>query len=67
MHFVYPNIVQLMAERGMGYTDLAGVLGISEPAAYRRLRGSARWQLDEIVKLCHFFDTSDMDWLFKRF
>jgi hypothetical protein len=55
-----------MAEREMGYADLAVILGISEPAAYRRLRGFAEWKLPEIIKLCHFFDISDMDWLFKR-
>lgn len=66
MKFVYPNIVSEMKKRGLDYKGLADILGISEHAVYRRLRGFAGWKLPEITKLCQCFDTFDMDWLFKR-
>lgn len=65
MRFVYPNLVQVMKERGMGYRDLAGVLSISEYAAYRRLRGFTGWKWSEIIQLCQYFDVSDTAWLFE--
>ena len=63
--FVYPNLVSIMKERGMGYKDLADVLGISEYAAYRRLRGFTGWRLPETFKLCQYFGVPDVAWLFK--
>ena len=65
MLFVYPNLVQVMEERGLGYTDLADILGISKYAAYRRLRGFAGWKLHETIHLCQYFGTSDTAWLFQ--
>lgn len=64
MLFVYPNLVKVMEERGVGYTDLADILGISKYAAYRRLRGFAGWKLHETIRLCEYFDISDAAWLF---
>ena len=66
MLFVYPNLVKLMEERGVGYTDLADILGISKYAAYRRLRGFAGWKLHETIRLCQYFEISDAAWLFSR-
>ena len=66
MHFVYPNLVQVMKDRGLSYTDLADILGISKYAAYRRLRGFAGWKLHETIHLCNYFDVSDIAWLFQR-
>lgn len=65
MLFVYPNLVQLMKERGMGYADIADILGISKYAAYRRLRGFSGWKLHETISLCQYFGTSDTAWLFQ--
>ena len=65
MRFIYPNLVRLMHERGMGYKDLAGVLSISEYAAYRRLRGFSGWRWNETIQLCQHFDVTDAAWLFK--
>ena len=64
MLFVYPNLVKAMEERGVGYTDLADILGISKYAAYRRLRGFAGWKLHETIRLCEYFEISDAAWLF---
>lgn len=66
MHFIYPNIVSEMKKRGLDYRDIADILGISEHAAYRRLRGFAGWKLPETIRLCQYFDISDAAWLFYR-
>ena len=65
MNFVYPNLVSTMKERGLDYRDLASVLGISEYAAYRRLRGFSEWKLPEAVHLCQYFGISDVALLFQ--
>ena len=65
MLFVYPNLVTVMKNRDMGYKDLAIILGISEYAAYRRLRGFTGWKLDETLYLCQYFGISDVAWLFE--
>lgn len=64
--FVYPNLAKMMTARGLGYRDIADILGISRHAAYRRMRGFAAWKLHEIVSLCEYFDISDATWLFNR-
>lgn len=65
LRFVYPNLVYVMRERDLDYKSLAVILGISEHAAYRRLRGFAVWKLPEIVRLCQYFGVSDTAWLFR--
>ena len=65
MNFVYPNLVSAMKERCLDYKDLADVLGISEYAAYRRLRGFSEWKLPEVVCLCQYFSASDISLLFQ--
>lgn len=66
LHFVYPNIVSEMEKRGLDYRDLADILGISEHAAYRRMRGFAGWKLHETIHLCRYFEINDTAWLFER-
>ena len=65
MHFVYPNLAEVMKSKGMGYKDVAVILNIGEFAAYRRLRGIVGWRLPEVFRLSEYFD-SDPAWLFKR-
>ena len=65
MHFIYPNLVFEMNKRGVDYKDIAGILGISEHAAYRRMRGLAGWKLCETICLCRYFGINDTAWLFK--
>ena len=64
MRFIYPNLVSEMQKRDLDYQDLAEILGISKHAAYRRLRGHAGWKLYETIRLCQYFEISDMAWLF---
>ena len=65
MRFVYPNLVSTMKEHGLDYKKLADVLGISEYAAYRRLRGFTEWKLPETIRLCQHLGVSDAAWLFQ--
>lgn len=65
MRFIYPNVVSEMGKRGLDYRDLAEILGISEHAAYRRLRGFAGWKLHETIRLCRYFEIPDAAWLFE--
>lgn len=65
MNFAYPNLVSSMKDRGMDYKALADVLGISEYAAYRRLRGFSEWKLPEVVRLCQYFSVPDVALLFQ--
>ena len=65
MRFIYPNIVFEMKKHGLDYRGLAEILGISEHAAYRRLRGFAEWKMRETIRLCQYFDISDTAWLFE--
>ena len=63
--FVYPNLVSTMRDNGLGYKDVAEILGISQHAAYRRMRGFTGWKLHETIRLSHFFGISDTAWLFE--
>jgi len=64
--YAYPNLEKAMNERGLGYADLADILGISKYAAYRRMRGSSGWKLHETIRLCQYFGIFDTVWLFER-
>ena len=64
MRVAYPNLALEMSKRGLGYKDIADILGIGEYAAYRRLRGLVEWKLEETLCLSQYFD-SDLAWLFK--
>lgn len=64
MQFVYPNLVSLMKNHDLDYRALADILGISEYAAYRRLRGFTGWKLHETIRLSQYFGVSDAAWLF---
>ena len=65
MLFIYPNLVTTMKNHDLDYKGLADVLGISEYAAYRRLRGFAGWKLSETIRLSQYFGISDVAWLFQ--
>ena len=65
MRFIYPNLVSVMGKHDLDYKGLADVLGISQHAAYRRLRGLADWKFRETIFLCQYFGVSDAAWLFQ--
>jgi hypothetical protein len=58
--------IDLVNELHNSYRALADILGISEHAAYRRLRGFAGWKLHETIHLCQYFGINDTAWLFSR-
>jgi plasmid maintenance system antidote protein VapI len=54
-----------MKEHGLDYKGLADVLGISEYAVYRRLRGFSEWKLPEAIRLSQYFSVCSVAWLFQ--
>lgn len=46
----------LLAWHDITQSDLARVLGISQPAANRKLKGQRRWEIDELVAIAEAFD-----------
>jgi predicted transcriptional regulator len=65
LRFIYPNLVSQMRKHNLDYSDIASILGISKYAVYRRLRGFAGWKLQETIQLAHYFECSDVAWLFQ--
>ena len=53
---VYPNLEGMLAARGLSYKRTALRIGLSEHAFSRRMRGKAKFKLEEIVQLCNYFD-----------
>jgi len=54
--FVYPNLVKTMKERGMGYEDLADILGINQTTVSQWLLGKKKPGYDSILLLYQKFD-----------
>lgn len=67
MEAIYYNLAEKLAEQNIGIAELADIAGISPFDVTRRLTGETDWKLDEVVKICHFFDCYNVDLLFVRF
>lgn len=48
-----------MAAHGLMQGDVAALLGLNVNSVGQRLRGQARWQLDEVQALAAFFEVPD--------
>lgn len=48
---------------GMSQADLAGVLGLSQQAMSRKLRGVVAFELDELDIVAHFFRMEVCDFI----
>lgn len=64
MRVAFPNLAAEMSKHGLGYKDVADILGIGEYAAYRRMRGLVGWKLQETLYLSQYFGC-DPVWLFE--
>ena len=53
---IYPRLEGMIAERGLNYRQTAAGIGLSEQAFSRRMRGRARFKVEEVVRLCNYFD-----------
>ena len=62
---LYPELVGEMAKHGDTQKTLAALLGITYSSVCRRLSGKALWTIDEIDKICKYYD-KDYYQLFKK-
>lgn len=61
----YPEIQHQLEKAGMSYSDLAEILGITRQGVYRRMHGLAKWTLNDALRVCELFGTSDIRYLFQ--
>lgn len=62
---IYPGLRACMARDGIGHKELAEFLQISTTSVNNKLQGSKDWKINEIEKLCKFFN-ADYYELFTR-
>ena len=55
---IYPEIIGEMAKRGDTEKTLGDLLGISYGSVSRRLCGRTKWTIDEINKICEYYQRS---------
>lgn len=64
MESIYPNLTTKMIENGLSYNDLAQVIHASEDVVSQKMKGLLSWTLVEAARICRYFHTSDIDFLF---
>lgn len=64
---LYPNLRAEMARKRIRIKDLAGCIGMSYSATYKKITGVTDFTLDEIVKIRQtLFPEHTIDYLFKK-
>jgi predicted transcriptional regulator len=67
---MYPELAKLMAYRNMKHKDIASILGISQQAISKKLKGETEFRYSEMQKIKEYFkkDYPDitMDQIFTR-
>ena len=60
MHTIpnYPRLEGMLAEQGLNYKQVATAIGLTEQTFSRRMRGQTRFKMEEVVRLCNYFDRS---------
>lgn len=64
MDYIYPNLCQMLKERGITTSSLAEILNESEYSVDLKLRGELPWLLSDAVRICCLLNTSDVNFLF---
>ena len=65
MTYVYLNIIKEIKRTGNTQRNLSRILGVSELTFRKKLAGITQWTIDEIDKLCTYFDMDYYE-LFKK-
>lgn len=52
---MYPELLKLMGYKNMKHKDLAKIIGVSQQAASRKLKGEADFKRSEMQKIKAFF------------
>lgn len=64
MKSIYPNLLEKMINCGMSFEDLAKIISSTEDVVSKKMEGTIPWTLLEAVKVCCYFHTSDVNFLF---
>ena len=62
---LYTELVGEMAKHGDTEQSIADLLGMTYSSVSRRLAGRTQWNIDEIDKLCEYYDKNYYE-LFKK-
>lgn len=62
--YKYPNLMAEMGRYGITQTSLGKYLGLAQEVVSNRLAGKSKWSLEEVEKLCEYFE-KDYNYLFK--
>lgn len=62
----YPMLRQRMIDYGTTYGELAAVANISKVAFHLKMVGIKRWKLTEVLRICCFFHSQDVEHLFQK-
>lgn len=62
----YPALRQRMRESGISYRDLAKIAEVDTITLYFKMIGIKRWKLTEAVRICCFFNTQEVEHLFRK-
>jgi hypothetical protein len=61
---IYPNLNQILVERGISITNLAEGIGINEVVLDKKLRGLLPLKLHEAIRIGLYLNHPDMNFLF---
>ncbi len=68
---IYPEIAKMMAIKKMNQTDLAKIIGVTQQAASKKLKGTTDFKRGEMIAIKEYFEDIDpnitMDSLFSIF
>lgn len=57
----FPKLEGVIASKGFSYDGIGNAIGMNRQAFGRRMNGSVEFTLDEIIKLCLFFECEFSD------
>lgn len=57
----FPKLEGVIASKGFSYDGVGSAIGMSYQAFLRRMNGEVQFTLDEIIKLCFFFECEFSD------
>lgn len=52
---VFPELIKLLAYHRMNHTDLSKILGITQQATSRKVKGESEFKQSEMVKVRNYF------------
>lgn len=59
------RIKELMRAQKKTQRDLAGVLGMTQPAVHKRLEGDSTFDIDQLIKICEYLEVDLATFLYE--